>query len=80
MLELKRIDGYAGYEVNWDYELSPMGKSGAFKKLPTFDSSQEYLVGLKSNPQVQKLLKDFDEGLRAIATNGILDKIKESWR
>ena len=48
MMDNKRLDGLAGYEVIFDYALKTEGIKKLFKKLPVFDSTAEYIVGLKS--------------------------------
>ncbi len=80
MLKLGRLDGFAGYEINWDYTLKQMKLQGYFKKLPVFGVSEEYLVGMKFNPRTQQFLDDFDEGLSEIKENGIYQKIIDKWR
>lgn len=80
MLQRGRLDGFAGYEMNWDYVLKGMGLQGEFDKLPEFGASREYVVGLKVNPDTERLLRDFDAGLQAIKENGEYQRIVERWR
>lgn len=80
MLQRGRLDGFAGYETNWDYVLKEMGLQGQFDKLPEFGSSKEYVVGLKDNPDTERLLRDFDAGLQAIRESGEYQRIVERWR
>ncbi|MBF0227477.1 MAG: transporter substrate-binding domain-containing protein [Desulfobacterales bacterium] len=79
MLNLKRIDGFAGYEVNFDYALQQSKMKSLFKKLPAFDSTAEYVVGLK-NEHVLQILKDFDIGKKKIIQNGKFDQIVKKWQ
>lgn len=78
-LKAKRVDGFAGYEFNWDYIIKNRNIKGPFKKLPPFGSSSEYLVGLISNPKIAKLLNAFDKGKQALNKKGALDKIEDKW-
>lgn len=80
MLQRGRLDGFAGYETNWDYVLKGMGLQGQFDKLPEFGASREYVAGLKINPDTERLLRDFDEGLQAIKGSGEYQRIAERWR
>jgi polar amino acid transport system substrate-binding protein len=80
MLDKKRIDGYVGYEIPYDYALKQANMTSKFKKLPSFEESKEYLVGLKSDPHAQKLLNVFDTGKRKIIQNGVFDHIEKKWR
>ncbi|WP_205747753.1 ABC transporter substrate-binding protein [Desulforhopalus sp. IMCC35007] len=79
MLDLRRIDGFVGYEINWDYFLQKAGWETKYRKLPVFDSTMEHVVALKSNPRALELLNSFDAGKRKIIQNGTLQKIKEKW-
>jgi ABC-type amino acid transport substrate-binding protein len=79
MLDAKRLDGFLGYEFNWDYLLDKIGWTQKYRKLPVFEFSYEYLVALKSNPRALQLLKDFDTGKRMLIQSGRLNAIKEKW-
>jgi polar amino acid transport system substrate-binding protein len=79
MLDRKSLDGFAGYEVNFDYVLKQARMKALFKKLPPFDSAVEYVVGLK-NKHVSQILKDFDVGKRKIIENGKFDQIVKKWQ
>jgi len=79
MLNAKRIDGFLGYEYNWDYYLKQKKMNSMYKKLPSVGSTAEYLVSLKNNPNGQALLKAFDVGKRRLIENGKLAKIKNTW-
>ena len=79
MLSQGRIDGFAGYEFNWDYVLRQEGWRDRYVKMPSFGSSAEYLVTLKSNPKGIKYLKAFDEGKRQLIRNGRYERIREKW-
>ncbi len=52
MLAQKRLNGFLGYEFNWDYVLKQENWETKYRKLPAFDSSAEYLVALKSRPGI----------------------------
>ena len=80
MLDRKRIDGFAGYEVVWDYKLAKLGKAGKYDKLPPFGQSREYVTALKSNPTGKQLLAAFDRGRQIIEQNGTMARIKKRWR
>ena len=83
MLAMGRIDGLAGYEINFDYALKQMAQQeGAlpeFAKMPSFGGSEEFAAGAKANPKVAKILADFDAGVARIEENGTLDRIREKW-
>ena len=79
MLSANRIDGFLGYEYNWDYYIKQTNLTGQFKKLPAFDSSSEYLVALKSNPSGKKFLNAFDLGKKHLMETGRLNAIKMKW-
>jgi len=79
MLEANRIDGFIGYEYNWDYVLKQENIKHKYKKLPSFGSTSEYLVTLKSNPNGKQILKTFDEGKKILINNGQLEKLKIKW-
>ena len=79
MLSQRRIDGFAGYEFNWDYVLRQEGWRDRYVKMPSFDSSAEFLVALKSNPKGLQYLKAFDEGKRQLIKSGRYERIREKW-
>jgi polar amino acid transport system substrate-binding protein len=79
MLDKDRIDGFAGYELNFDHALKIIGKHGIYKKLPVFDTASEYLAGSKKRPNIKKILQDFDTGKRKIIKNGKFKKINIKW-
>ena len=79
MLEAMHLDGFWGYETNWDYTLKQENWQGKFKKMPAFDSSNEYLAALKTNPNAKALLADFDLGKRRLMRQGRLKQIHEKW-
>ncbi len=79
MLKAKRIDGFLGYETNWDYSLKQQKWLHRFKKLPAFGSTNEFLVALKTNPNAKVLLADFDAGKRHLIKSGRLVQISEKW-
>jgi len=78
MLHRKRLDGFAGYEINFDYTLEKNNMKSLFRKLPAFDKCEEFLVGLK-NTHVLQILKDFDEGKKKIIMNVTFDEIIDKW-
>lgn len=79
MLNAKRLDGFLGYEHNWDYVLKQKNWTTKFRKLPVFDFSAEYLVALKDNPNGKEILKAFDTGKKRLIKSGKLEKIKKKW-
>ena len=79
MLSAGRIDGFLGYEYNWDYFLKQKNENSRYKKLPAFDSSAEYLVALKSNPCGLSFLDAFDQGKRKLIQDGRFSRIKAFW-
>ncbi|MCG8634790.1 MAG: transporter substrate-binding domain-containing protein [Desulfobacterales bacterium] len=79
MLDARRIDGFLGYEYNWDYYLKQKKISGLFKKLPSVGRSAEYPAALKTNPKGQALLDLFDTGKRRLIETGRLAEIKQAW-
>ncbi len=80
MLDEGRIDGFAGYEVVWDYKIREMDRSGQFGKTPAFDETREFVTAMKTNPRGEELLTAFDRGKRIITDNGTMDQIAERWR
>ena len=79
MLKNKRLDGFVGYEINFDYALKQTNMKSLFKKLPSFDSTSEYVIGLKTK-RVHQLLKDYDLGKKKIIENGKYDQIINKWK
>lgn len=79
MLEKGRIDGFVGYEFHWDYHLKEQGWVDRYRKLPRFDSSNEYVLALKTNNNGQQLLDDFDLGKKKLIQNGRLQALKLKW-
>ncbi len=79
MLSADRIDGFLGYEYNWDYHLKKENLTHQYTKLPAFDSSAEYLVALKTNPKGKLFLKAFDSGKRHLIQTGELKRLKFKW-
>lgn len=80
MLDEGRLDGFAGYEVVWDYRLLEMGRGGDYRKLPPFDQTREFVTALKSNEKGTELLAAFDRGRRIIEENGTMARIEQRWR
>jgi len=79
MLEKGRLDGFVGYEFNWDYHLNKQGWVGKFQKLANLGSTNEYVVALKNNKQGQQLLNDFDLGKQKLINNGRFQAIALKW-
>lgn len=79
MLDMGRMAGFAGYEINFDYTLKNENWKTKYKKLPSFDASIEYVAGVKTNPRVPEILNAFDLGKKEITRNRILEKIAENW-
>lgn len=79
MLDKGRIDGFIGYENTSDYILKQQGWNQKFTKTPSFDSSKEYVVVLKTNPNGQEFLQDFDTGKQKLIQSGRLEEIENFW-
>jgi ABC-type amino acid transport substrate-binding protein len=79
MLDFKRLDGFAGYEINWDYVLRKANLENKYKKLPIFDYTNEYLIALKTNPRSIDILKAFDTGKQKLMANDKLHEIEKKW-
>lgn len=79
MLNAKRFDGFVGYEYNWDYILKQEFSNTQYRKLPVFDSTAEYLVALKTNPNGEKILNAYDTGNKRIVKNGKIENIRNKW-
>lgn len=80
LLKLNRIQGFAGYEIPWDYYLKQSGKTKLFKKLPAFDETVEFLIVSINHPRKQEILDAYDQGYSVLAESGELEKIKGKWR
>lgn len=79
MLDMGRLDGFAGYEINFDYALKKENWKTTYRKLPSFDISIEYVAGVRTNPQMATILEGFDQGKRIILSNGVFDEISQKW-
>ncbi|WP_028865475.1 substrate-binding periplasmic protein [Psychromonas aquimarina] len=79
MLNAGRIDGFAGYEFNWDYILQRQNWHDKYRKLDAFGSTSEYLAALKSNPKGKEFLSAFDQGKKRLRKNGRLEQIRIKW-
>ncbi|MCP5076573.1 MAG: amino acid ABC transporter substrate-binding protein [Psychromonas sp.] len=79
MLAKGRLHGFIGYEFNWDHHLKVQGWTNKFRKLTSFDQTNEYVVTLKSNKQGKKLLNDFDLGKQKLIYNGHLQALQLKW-
>jgi len=73
------LDGLAGYEITYDYEIKKNNLNKKLKKTTTFYASMEYLIGSRNNPNCKKLLDIYDEGKKLIIQNGTFDKINKKW-
>lgn len=78
-LRLNRVDGVVAYEITYDYVLRQEGLENEFKKLPPFHYINEYIMGLKTNENVNELLNEFDKGMEIIIENGTYLKIQDKW-
>lgn len=79
LLRSGRVDGFAGYDIVWDYRLRQWGWSGDFEKLEPFDQTREFLAGLQTRGPAGGAIEAFDRGLQKIRANGTLDDIREKW-
>lgn len=80
MLERKYIEGFAGYETNFDMVVKQNDWEGKFKKLPSFGGSAEYVVGLTKFEKTSVLLQAFDQGIVQIKESGLYQEILEKWQ
>ncbi|MFP4364642.1 MAG: substrate-binding periplasmic protein [Spirochaetia bacterium] len=78
-LSTGRLDGFAGYDLAFDYELRQAGLAGDFIKSPPFGSSMEYLMGAPDTEGIRQKLEAFDEGRRLIEESGIAAEIEARW-
>ncbi|RDH43652.1 substrate-binding periplasmic protein [Zooshikella ganghwensis] len=79
MLFANRVDGFAGYEKNWDYIISKEGNASNFKKYPYFGATYEYVVGNINDSLVIRLINVFDQGKRHIDFSGVTLKTQKEW-
>lgn len=79
MLEAGRVDGFAGYEVVWDYHIAE-NDLGQYTKLPPFGVAREYVTTLTGNEKGEAMLEVFDEGKRRIEENGTMAEIESRWQ
>lgn len=80
LLRSGRVDGFAGYDIVWDYRLGQWGWADEFDKLAPFDQTREYVAGLQGNEAATRAIEAFDRGLQAIRDNGTLAEIREKWQ
>lgn len=80
LLKRGRIDGFAGYALPWDRYLDRTQQRDAFRKLPRFGGTAEYVTALKNNERGKRLLDIFDRGKQQIAGNGRLAELRQRWR
>ena len=76
MLEAGRLDAFACYRENCDCVIQKLKLQKEFRVLPTFGSNPEFMIGLKTNPNVASILRAYDMGKQVIRKTGELDKIK----
>jgi polar amino acid transport system substrate-binding protein len=74
------FDGFVGYEIPWDYELKKSSIKDDFRKLSSFDFSEEFLVSHKNFPESKKYLEIFDKGKNKIIESGKFEEIENSWK
>lgn len=79
MLNAKRLDGFIGYEYNWDYVSKQNNLKHKYRKVPLFSASSEYLIALKKNPDSKAFLNAFDTGKKKLIRTGKLEQIKNKW-
>ncbi|WP_094707124.1 ABC transporter substrate-binding protein [Hahella sp. CCB-MM4] len=79
MLDKGYIDGLAGYELSFDYALKQASWKNRYKKLPIFDSTDEFAVVSIQLPNGEQLLNDFDRGKQYINEMGIFHQINSKW-
>lgn len=80
LLKAVRIDGFAGYDINWDYALKQSGMDASlFKKLPPFGQTTEHAVCLKTNERSKEILNTFDKGKKNIIKDGTFEQISQKW-
>lgn len=80
LLKRGRIDGFAGYELPWERYLNRTQKRDAFRKLPEFGGTAEYVTALENNPQAEKLLAIFDRGKRQLSARGRIAELRQRWQ
>ena len=80
LLDEGRIEGFAGYEVLWDFKNRELGRTGQYAKLPPFGATREFVTALKTNPNGEELLAAFDRRKREIIDNGTMERIRERLR
>ncbi len=80
LLRLKRIAGFVGYEIPWDYYLKTNQLTKLFKKSKPFDESLEYIAVSRKHPKSYELLKAYDTGLDKIKKSGRMNIILSKWR
>ncbi|WP_169336987.1 substrate-binding periplasmic protein [Algicola sagamiensis] len=71
MLDKAHLDGFLGYEVNWDLTIMKMGKLGHYRKLKHLGENNEFVVSSKKSKTGLEKLKAFDEGFQQIEALGI---------
>lgn len=79
LLRSGRVDGFAGYDVAWDYRLRQLGWADEFRKLAPFDNASEYITGLQTSDKATEVIEAFDRGLERIRANGTLADIRARW-
>jgi polar amino acid transport system substrate-binding protein len=79
MLNARRLDGFIGYEYNWDYVLNQNNLRHKYRKIPLSSASSEYPIALKKNPEGKAFLNAFDTGKKKLIKTGKLEQIKNKW-
>lgn len=79
LLRSGRVDGFAGYDIVWEYRLQQWGWNDEFDKLEPFGHTREFVTGLQSRESAGRAIQAFDHGLRTIRENGTLARIREKW-
>ncbi len=73
------VFGMVGYDVPFDYVLRRQGLADRFRKLPSWGSAQEFIMGAGERKRATELISAFDTGKRRITENGTLDAIWAKW-
>jgi polar amino acid transport system substrate-binding protein len=79
MLRAGHVDGFIGYEANWDHAIRALGWHGQFVKQPVFHEAKEYCITLLENVGAQSYLRDFDRGMEILKENGTLEVLRKRW-
>lgn len=80
LLRKGRVDGFAGYDIVWDYRLQQWGWKDEFDKVEPFGRTREFVTGLRSRESTARAIQAFDRGFRTIRENGTLARIRAKWQ